>query len=84
MNKKTDSPLRAQIIQRLQQAILDSGMTYHQIAEKLGTNTNVIASYMKREPRMPSVETLAALLPVLGISADWVVLGKGEQNGSGT
>lgn len=36
----------------------------------------MISTYMMREPKMPTLETLAALLPVLGASADWVVLGK--------
>lgn len=75
MKKKSANPLRGQIIRRLQQAILDSGMTYHQIAQKSGLSTFVISTYMMREPKMPTLETLAVLLPVLGASADWVVLG---------
>ena len=76
MKNKTAATLRPQISRRLQQAILDSGMTYRQIALEVGTPTDVIASYMKRVPRMPLVETLAVLCPVLGVSADWVVLGE--------
>lgn len=77
MNKKKGTPLREQIIRRVQQAILDSGMTYKQIAEKSGLSALVIASYMMRDPRLPSVETLAQLLPVLGVSADEIL--KGEE-----
>lgn len=75
MKNEAAATLRPQIIRRLQQAILDSGLTYHQIAEKEGVSTFVISTYMMREPKMPTLETLAVLLPVLGVSADWVVLG---------
>lgn len=78
MKNKAGNILRLQIIRRLQQAILDSGMTYHQIAQKSGLSTFVISTYMMREPKIPTLETLAALLPVLGASADWVVLGEKE------
>lgn len=85
MNRKTPNPMRGQLMQGVQKMIPDSGLTYFVIAHRIGVATNVIASYMGKNPRLPSVETLAVLCRVLGVSVDEVMgLGKDGYNGSGT
>lgn len=68
---------REEISRRLREAVLNSGMTYLQIGQQVGTPTNVIASYMGKSRRLPSLETFGALCRALGVSAD-EVLGVGE------
>jgi len=51
MKKKEDNLLRGPIIRRVQQAVLDSGMTYHEIAREVGVRDNIISGYMGRDDR---------------------------------
>lgn len=46
---------------------------YFTIAHRVGVPTNVIASYMGKNPRLPSLETLAVLCRELHASADEVM-----------
>ena len=68
---------REEISRRLREAVLNSGMTYLQIGQQVGTPTNVIASYMGKDRRLPSLGIFGALCRALGVSAD-EVLGVGE------
>lgn len=81
MNSKKDSAVRARLVEGVQNMIRDSGLTYFTIAHRVGVPTNVIASYMGKNSRLPSLETLAVLCRELHASADEVMgLREGRKN----
>lgn len=67
---------REEIHRRLEKAILESGLTYREIRTKAGLHINAVTGYMSKQKNMPSVESLGKLCKALGVSADWILLGK--------
>ncbi len=65
----TDSPLH----DRLQQ--ITEGMTFRAVAELTGVHAENVRRYMTGQT--PSVEFLGGLCSALGISADWLLTGRG-------
>lgn len=68
---------RAAIAERCRIARKKSGLTQGQFAEAVGvTTTRIVNLELGRDP--PSLDILAAIRPVLGISPEWVIHGGGE------
>jgi transcriptional regulator with XRE-family HTH domain len=49
--------------------------TYRQVSDQTGTNAETVRRYL--QGHAPSVEFVAALCRVFGISADWLLTGRG-------
>lgn len=60
------APKRATIVQRLRQAMLDSGQTEYAIAKSAGVNQSVVNRFMNNE-RGISLETAAKLCTYLDL-----------------
>ena len=68
-----NAPIGMALIQaRLRAAIADSGMTFKEIAQKVGITYQTVSSYMHKNV-FPALDTLAKLCRVLDVSADSVL-----------
>jgi len=61
------------INRRLQEAILQSGRTYHQIAQLAGVYDNSVSRIMSREQGLPSLVDLAGLCRALKVRPDAIL-----------
>ena len=68
-NASIDMPL---IQARMRAAIADSGMTFKEIAQKVGITYQTVSSYMHKNV-FPALDTLAKLCRALDVSADSVL-----------
>ena len=57
------------IQQRLSEAIIQSGKTQKEIAERIGVSRSQISCYLHNK-KMPALDTFANLCKVLDVSAD--------------
>lgn len=64
---------RAEILKRLQEAILNSRLTQEEIAKKINVDKSTISSYLYSNI-CPSLKTFVKLCDALNISAD-IILG---------
>ena len=59
------------IRQRLIQEIDESGLTYFEIAKRVGVSATMITQYKTR--KMPSLETFARICEVLDLDANYIL-----------
>jgi len=62
-----------EIIQKnLREVIKNAGIPQKEIAARLGVNPSTVSKYL-RQNKFPSLETLANLCVILGVSADEIL-----------
>lgn len=63
---------RAEILKRLQEAILNSRLTQEEIAKKINVDKSTISSYLYSNI-CPSLKTFVKLCEVLNVSSDFIL-----------
>lgn len=61
-----------EIQKRLREAIMQSGISQKDLADKLGINPSTVSKYMRLD-KYPSLDTFANICEVLDVSADEIL-----------
>ena len=61
-----------EIQKRLREAIMQSGISQKELADKLGINPSTVSKYMRLD-KYPSLDTFANICEVLDVSADEIL-----------
>lgn len=61
-----------EIQKRLREAIMQSGISQKDLADKLGINPSTVSKYMRLD-KYPSLDTFANICEILDVSADEIL-----------
>lgn len=78
MRKRVDDPRRRDFVRRLRDEIRNSGLPQNEIARRIGHSGQMLSDVLTKG-QLPGGEAMMRLPDVLGVSADWLLMGKGSR-----